>query len=58
MFLKEEINKTALMIITELMLKDLIPKIGQIAKFINELKKLKILSSVSVNHNAYYIFSI
>jgi hypothetical protein len=37
MFLKEEINKTALMILTELMLKDLITKIGQRAKCINEL---------------------
>jgi hypothetical protein len=46
------------MILTELMLKDIIPKIGQRAKFINELEKLKILSSVSVNLNIYYIYSI
>jgi hypothetical protein len=58
MFLKEEINKKVLMILTELMLKDLIPKIGQRAKFINELEKLKILSSVSVSLNVYYIYSI
>jgi hypothetical protein len=58
MFLEEEINKTVLMILTELMLKDLIPKIGRRAKFINELEKLKILSSVSVNLNVYYIYSI
>ncbi|XP_025412693.1 uncharacterized protein LOC112685125, partial [Sipha flava] len=44
-FEEGEINKTVLMILTELMLKDLIPKIVQRAKFINELEKLKILSS-------------
>jgi hypothetical protein len=57
-FLEEEINKTVLMILTELMLKDLIPKISQRAKFVNELEKLNILSSVSVNLNVYYIYSI
>jgi hypothetical protein len=58
MFLEGEINKTVLMILTELMLKDLIPKIVQRAKFINELEKLKILSSVSANLNVYYIYFI
>jgi hypothetical protein len=57
MFLEEEINKTVLMILTDIMLKNLIPKIGQTAKFINELEKLKIiLSSVSVN--LLYLFNL
>ncbi|XP_025420484.1 uncharacterized protein LOC112690651, partial [Sipha flava] len=49
-FEEEEINKTVLMILTDIMLKNLIPKIGQTAKFINELEKTKNNTKFNVSY--------
>jgi len=51
---EEEIDKSSLLDLTEDMVKELVPKIGQRSKFMSELKKLKILNN---NEKVPYIFN-
>lgn len=51
---EEEIDKSSLLDLTEDMVKELVPKVGQRSKFMSELKKLKILNS---NEKVPYIFN-
>lgn len=43
--IEEEIDKSSLLDLTEDMVKELVPKIGQRSKFMSELKKLKVLNN-------------
>lgn len=51
---EEEIDKSSLLDLTEDMVKELVPKVGQRSKFMSELIKLKILNT---NEKVPYIFN-
>lgn len=51
---EEKIDKSSLLDLTEDMVKELVPKVGQKSKLMNELKKLIILNT---NEKVPYIFN-